>query len=81
MGGEPVFADTRVPVRTVAAWLAGGETKKAIQKSFPTVTDEMIEVAPLWVKLHPQRGRPKSFGDLHPEWKLVSSRRVKLGGR
>ena len=78
MNGEPVFAGTRVPVRTVAAWLAAGESKKAIQKSFPTVTSEMIEAAPLWVKTHPQRGRPKSFGESNPRWKLVSSRRVKL---
>ncbi|MDR0276013.1 MAG: DUF433 domain-containing protein [Burkholderiaceae bacterium] len=81
MNGEPVFAGTRVPVRTIAAWLAAGESKKVIQKSFPTVTGEMIEAAPLWVKTHPQRGRPKSFGDLNPQWKLVSSMRVKLGER
>jgi uncharacterized protein (DUF433 family) len=36
MNGEPVFVGTRVPVRTIAAWLACGESKKAIQKSFPT---------------------------------------------
>jgi uncharacterized protein (DUF433 family) len=81
MGGEPVFVGTRVPVRTIAAWIASGESKKAIRESFPAVTDEMVEAAPLWAKTHPQRGRPKSFGDLNPEWKTVSSKRVKLGAR
>jgi uncharacterized protein (DUF433 family) len=79
MNGEPVFTGTRVPVRTIAAWLSSGESKRAIRKSFPTVTDEMIDAAPLWTKTHPQRGRPKSFGDLHSRWKLVSSRRIALG--
>ncbi|WP_093208599.1 DUF433 domain-containing protein [Variovorax sp. YR750] len=81
MGGEPVFVGTRVPVRTVATWIASGESKKVIRESFPTLTDEMVEAAPLWVKTHPQRGRPKSFGDLNPGWKTVSSKRVKLGAR
>lgn len=80
MNGEPVFAGTRVPVRTVAAWLASGEAPEAVRKSFPTVSDEMIEAAPLWAKTHPQRGRPKSFRELNPDWKVVSSKRVKLGG-
>lgn len=78
LAGEPVFAGTRVPVRTVAAWLESGEKRTTIKKSFPTLTDEMIEAAPLWNKTHPARGRPKSFGELNPEWKKVSSRRVKL---
>jgi uncharacterized protein (DUF433 family) len=81
MNGEPVFAGTRVPVRTIAAWVASGESKKAIRKSFPSVTDEMIEAASLWAKTHPHRGRPKSFGDLNPQWKLALSKRVKLDVR
>jgi uncharacterized protein (DUF433 family) len=81
MGGEPVFAGTRVPVRTVASWVASGEPPEAIRKSFPTLSDEMIEAAPLWARTHPQRGRPKSFRELNPDWKIVSSKRVKLGGQ
>lgn len=78
LGGEPVFSGTRVPVRTIAAWVDSGESHDAIKKSFPSVSNEMIDAAPLWVKTHPQRGRPKSFGDLNPEWKIVSKKRVSL---
>jgi uncharacterized protein (DUF433 family) len=81
MGGEPVFKGTRVPVRTIAAWIESGESKETIQASFPTITGEMIDAAALWAKTHPQRGRPKSFGDRNPNWKRVSSKRVKLDVR
>ncbi len=69
-----------MPVRTIAAWVGSGETKAVIKESFPTVSDEMIEAAPLWVRTHPARGRPKSVGELNPKWKKVSSRRVTLEG-
>lgn len=78
LAGDPVFAGTRIPVRTVAAWVEAGETAESIKTSFPRASDEMIEAAPLWARTHPARGRPKSFGELNPEWKKVSSRRVKL---
>lgn len=76
LGGEPVFAGTRVPVRTVADWLNSGETHAAIREAFPRVTQDMIDLAPLWVRTHPQRGRPKKLTDHHrpstQTWKKVA---------
>jgi uncharacterized protein (DUF433 family) len=77
MGGEPVFRGTRVPVRTIAAWVEF-ESKEKIQKSFPTLTAAMIDVAALWAMTHPQLEPPKSFGERNPHWKLVSSKWIDL---
>lgn len=40
LGGEPVFAGTRVPVRTLLVYLEGGETLEELLDNFPTVTRE-----------------------------------------
>lgn len=44
-GGQPVFRGTRVPLRTVLASLAEGDTFEQILKSFPTITPEHLRVA------------------------------------
>lgn len=71
--GEPVFKGTRVPVRTVDVLLKKGVSPKDLTAHFPTLTKEMIEAAPLWVRVHPAKGRPRSFGEINPSWKLKSS--------
>ena len=38
LGGEPVFAGTRVPVKTITDWLSGGETLDYFLDNFPTVS-------------------------------------------
>jgi uncharacterized protein (DUF433 family) len=76
--GEPVFKGTRVPVRTIAAFLGSAESKERIRESFPTVTEEMIDVASLWAKTHPAKGRPRKFSEINPAWKLKTSKTVKL---
>lgn len=44
-GGEPVFAGTRVPLRTVLASLAEGDTAEEIRADFPSLTPEDIQAA------------------------------------
>ena len=44
-GGQPVFHGTRVPLRTVLASLAEGDTFEQILTSFPTITPEHLRVA------------------------------------
>jgi uncharacterized protein (DUF433 family) len=41
-GGQPVIAGTRIPLRTVLASLAEGDTIQAILASFPTLTEEAV---------------------------------------
>ncbi len=41
-GGEAVIKGTRVPLRTILASLAEGDTVEQIRRSFPTLTEEAM---------------------------------------
>jgi uncharacterized protein (DUF433 family) len=57
-GGEPVIRGTRVPVYLVAAMLDQGATPQEILEDYPTLDDEKIELARVFVKANPRLGRP-----------------------
>lgn len=42
MGGEAVLRGTRVPLRTILATLAEGQSVDAVVEAFPTVTREDV---------------------------------------
>jgi uncharacterized protein (DUF433 family) len=44
-GGEPVFKETRVTLRTVLASLATGDTPEAILADFPSLTPDDVRAA------------------------------------
>ena len=44
-GGEPVFRNTRVPLRSVLASLAEGDDEAVILKDFPTLTHQHLRAA------------------------------------
>ncbi len=58
MGGTPVIRGTRVPVRTLAQLVQGGENPKALKEDYPHIPEEAYDVAVLWAKGNPRRGRP-----------------------
>jgi uncharacterized protein (DUF433 family) len=58
MGGTPVVKGTRVPVRTLAQLVEGGESRKALKEDYPHISEEAYDVAVLWAKGNPRRGRP-----------------------
>jgi uncharacterized protein (DUF433 family) len=58
MGGVPVIRGTRVPVRTLAQLVEGGESRKALMEDYPHIPEEAYDVAVLWAKGNPRRGRP-----------------------
>lgn len=58
MGGAPVIRGTRVPVRTLAQLVAGGESREALSEDYPHIPEEAYDVAVLWAKGNPRRGRP-----------------------
>lgn len=37
LGGEPMFAGTRVPVKSLTDWLSGGYSLEEFLENFPTV--------------------------------------------
>lgn len=45
LGGEKVFAGTRVPVRNLLDYLAGGETLSDFLEDFPSVSREQARAA------------------------------------
>lgn len=58
MRGTPVFKSTRIPVDLVADMLAQGATVEEILKGYPTLNEEKIAIAPLYMRAFPRRGRP-----------------------
>jgi len=59
LGGLPVIKGTRVPVYDVAASAAAGLSVSEIKDDYPSLSEEKIELAILYAKATPQRGRPK----------------------
>ncbi|MFC5316286.1 DUF433 domain-containing protein [Azospirillum rugosum] len=60
--GAPVFNGTRVMVRHIAGLVRNRVDRQEIIEDFPEVTDEMVELAVLYDRLYPQRGRPVGQG-------------------
>jgi uncharacterized protein (DUF433 family) len=58
MGGTPVIRGTRVPVRTLARLVEGEESRVALKEDHPHIPEEAYDVAVLWAKGNPRRGRP-----------------------
>src|SRR5215469_2391996 len=58
MRGTPVFKGTRIPVDLVADILAQAATAEDILEGYPTLSKEMIAIAPLYMRAFPRRGRP-----------------------
>jgi uncharacterized protein (DUF433 family) len=58
IGGTPVYRGTRVPVDLVAAMLAQGASTQEILDGYPSLNQEQVELAPLYVAAFPRRGRP-----------------------
>ncbi len=58
MGGTPVIRGTRVPVRTLAQLVEGGENRTALREDYPHIPEEAYDVAVLWARGNPRRGRP-----------------------
>jgi uncharacterized protein (DUF433 family) len=57
-GGEPVIRGTRIGVRAVAARLDAGDSVEELCEDYPDVPRDAFEVARLWARTHPRRGRP-----------------------
>src|SRR5580658_9246468 len=58
MRGAPVYRGTRIPVQAIADMLSQGATVAEILEGYPGLTREKVELAPMYVKAFPRRGRP-----------------------
>lgn len=59
LSGTPVIRGTRVPVHDVAAQLDAGVPMERILKSYPSLSASQVELASIYAKAAPQRGRPR----------------------
>ncbi len=58
MRGEPVYRGTRIPIALIAQMLNQGAAVAELAEGYPALTAEQIELAPLYVRAFPRRGRP-----------------------
>ncbi len=58
MRGTPVYKGTRIPVHAIADMLSQGAPVEEIHEGYPGLTRQKVELAPLYVKALPRRGRP-----------------------
>jgi uncharacterized protein (DUF433 family) len=77
LGGQPVFAGTRVLVHDIADMLTSGDTVEAIHAAYPQLTLDQIGLGADYALAYPRRGRPP----VKPVWRTApakSSRTVRL---
>ncbi len=76
MRGVPVFRGTRIPVHAIADMLSQGASVGEILEGYPSLTQENVDLAPMYVKAFPRRGRPvvRSWAKRPP--RRVSERRL-----
>ena len=58
MSGAPVYRGTRIPVELIADVLNQGAGIDEILEGYPALDREKIELAPLYMRAFPRRGRP-----------------------
>jgi uncharacterized protein (DUF433 family) len=71
--GAPCFKGTRVPVYTIAG-IATSSGADAARIAYPRLTKLQIDLACLYAKAYPRRGRPKRAGDILAKRKPKSSK-------
>jgi len=59
LSGTPVIRGTRVPVHDVAAALSAGTSKERILKAYPSLNERQIDLAAIYARAVPPRGRPR----------------------
>lgn len=59
LSGAPCIKGTRIPAHDIAEMLANGDSVRALQEAFPQLSEDKIELAALYARAYPQRGRPK----------------------
>jgi len=73
LGGTPVIRGTRMPVRTLAELVESGESREVLREDYPHIPEEAYDVAVIWARGNPRRGRPNSS---EPKSRTRPSRRA-----
>lgn len=75
--GEPCIRGTRIPVHGVADLVSTVKASGA-KIMYSKLTKAQIELACLYAKAHPRRGRPKRAGDVLAKRKAKSSKTISV---
>ena len=59
LGGEIVFPGSRLSVQRIGGSLARGKTVEVLREDYPSLTNEDLIFARIYVKAYPIQGRPK----------------------
>ena len=59
LSGTPVIRGTRIPVHDVGAQVETGVPIEEILETYPRLTEAQVELASIYAKAVPQRGRPR----------------------
>jgi uncharacterized protein (DUF433 family) len=81
--GTPVIRGTRIPVHDVASLVEAGTPVQEILEIYPKLTPPKIELASIYAKANPQRGRPRRRSFPRSLTVSVSKKRLRgssLGG-
>lgn len=76
LSGTPVFRGTRVPVHDVAASVAAGLSTDRILAAYPGLDVRALELASIFAKANPLRGRPRIVRRLPTGAVVTSDRRA-----
>ena len=77
LGGIPVIKGTRIPVYDIAAAFDAGTPIDRILKSYPSLKDWQVELASLYARAVPPRGRPKRSVSSGLKEKSVTKKRLR----
>lgn len=77
LGGTPVIKGTRVPVYDIAAAFDSGTPLKRILKSYPSLKDWQVELASVYARAVPPRGRPRRSATSGLTEKSVTKKRLR----
>ena len=59
LSGTPVIRGTRIPVHDVASLVDAGTPLQELLEIYPTLAQSQFELASIYAKANPQRGRPR----------------------
>jgi uncharacterized protein (DUF433 family) len=77
LSGTPVIKGTRVPVYDIAAALDAGTPMDRILKSYPSLKDWQVELASVYAKAVPPRGRPRRASPTDGDRGSVKKKRLR----
>jgi uncharacterized protein (DUF433 family) len=59
LGGEPVFAGTRIPLQHIAGLVRKGVSRTEIHEDYPSLNDSDLAFASIHARMSPPPGRPR----------------------